>query len=201
VVALEPDLVLGWRSGNPPGDLDRLERLGFAVFVTEPRRLGDIARLVRTVGMLAGTQATANAAASGFENELAQLRSQYSTRASVRVFYEIWHRPLLTVNAAHLISDVVGLCGGRNVFAASPVLTPSVSLEAVLAAKPDVVLGGSSAMRPDDLRAEWSRSPLPALRELPVRYVPPDLIQRQTPRIAQGARVVCEHLEGVRRAK
>jgi iron complex transport system substrate-binding protein len=200
VIAIKPDLILGWRSGNPPADLQRLEDLGFTVFITEPTRLADIARLTRTIGALAGTQAAADAAADAFERELESLRARYSTRAEVPVFYEIWHRPLLTINGAHLISDVIALCGGRNVFAAAPVLTPAVSLEAVVAARPRVVLGGSSATRPEAFAAAWREMPVESLRRLPVRYVPPDLIQRQTLRIAHGARVVCEHLEALRRS-
>ena len=199
IVALKPDLVLGWRSGNPLGDLERLERRGFPVFVTEPARLVDIARSVRTVGALAGTAPAAEHAAAAFERGLEALRLRYSQRAPVRVFYEIWHRPLLTVNRRHLISDVIALCGGVNVFAHGAVLTPSVSLEAVLAARPDVVLGGSSATRPEQFIAEWQRSAVAAVRELPVRYVPADVIQRQTPRIVEGARVVCEHLDEIRK--
>lgn len=201
VIALKPDLILGWQSGNPAGDLERLERLGFAVFVTEPRRLSDIPRLLRTIGALAGSSAVAEPAAAAFEHELAELRFRYSTRQPVRVFYEIWHRPLLTVSGGHLISDIVTLCGGRNVFADAAVLTPSVSLEAVLAAQPDVVVGGSSASTPEQLAAEWSNAPIRALRDLPVRYVAPDFIQRQTPRIMHGARTVCAHLQAVRELK
>ncbi len=199
IVMLQPDLILAWRSGNPRSDLERLERRGLPVFVTEPARLADIARLVRRVGALAGTSSAADAAASAFERELEALRLTYSTRPVVRVFYEIWHRPLLTVNAKHLISDVLALCGGVNVFADAAVLTPAVSLEAVLAARAQLVLGGGSAMGPADLAAAWRKAPVAALRALPVRYVPPDLIQRQTPRIVQGARLVCEHLEEVRK--
>jgi iron complex transport system substrate-binding protein len=199
VVALAPDLVLGWRSGNPGADLLRLERLGLHVFVTEPRRLSDIARHLRTIGGLAGTEDHAEKNALAFEAALERLRARYSTARPVRVFYQIWHRPLLTVNRAHLISDVISLCGGLNVFSAASVLTPSVTLEAVLARKPEVVLGGSSAMRAEQLAAEWQRAPVRALRELPVRFVPPDLIQRQTPRIAEGARFVCEYLDEVRK--
>ena len=201
VIALKPDLILAWRTGNPAGDLERLERLGFRVFVTEPRRLSDIARLVRAVGALAGTQAAAEEAALEFERGLDALRARYGQAAPVRVFYEIWHRPLLTINGAHSISDVIRLCGGRNIFADAPVLTPSVSLEAILAGRPQVVLGGSSAIRADELEHEWRTASIAALRDLPVRYVPADLIQRQTPRIVQGARAVCAHLEEMRRKR
>jgi iron complex transport system substrate-binding protein len=198
VLAIRPDLVLGWRSGNPAGDLARLENLGIPLFVTEQRRLSDIGRLIRTVGALAGTGVAAERAAAAFAHDLESLRTRYSSRAPVRVFYEIWHRPLLTVNGTHLISDVLAICGGVNVFSDAPLLTPAVSLEAVVAAKPDVVLGGSSAASPEEVVSEWRHAPIAALREIPVRYVPPDLIQRQTPRIAQGARAVCEHLDAVR---
>ncbi|MGZ5137892.1 MAG: cobalamin-binding protein [Burkholderiales bacterium] len=198
VIALKPDLILGWLSGNPAGDLERLERLGFRVFVSEPRRLADIARLVRTIGVAAGRDATANLAAADFERDLAALRARYSTQTPVRVFYEIWHRPLLTVNGAHLISDVIALCGGTNVFAGAAVLTPSVSIEAVLASRPQIIIGGSSAIRPHELASEWQRTRVAAMREIPVRYVPADLIQRQTPRIAQGAGLVCRYLDEVR---
>jgi iron complex transport system substrate-binding protein len=201
VVALRPDLVLAWRSGNPAADVERLQRLGLTVFVTEARNLADIARLLRTIGELAGTRAHAAAAADAFERELSRLRARYGARPVVPVFYEIWHRPLLTVNGAHVISDVIELCGGRNVFHDAPALTPTVSLEAVLAAHPRVVLGGSSAVSPEDFVAAWRAMPVPALRDIPVRYVPPDYIQRQTPRIALGAKVVCESLEEIRQRK
>ena len=196
---IKPDLVLAWQSGNPRSDIERLERLGFRVFVTEPKRLSDVARLLRTIGALAGTERAAERAAAEFERELGALRGRYAAREPVRVFYEIWHRPLLTVNRAHLISDVIALCGGVNVFANAATLTPSVSLEAVFAARPQIVLGGSSAIRPDELAATWRDAPLASLREIPVRYVPADLIQRQTPRIAQGARMICEHIDEFRR--
>lgn len=201
ILAIAPDLVLGWRSGNPAHDLTRIERMGFPLFVTEARRAADIPRLVRTVGALVGTQAVAEEAAAAFERELERLRLRYGAKATVRVFYEIWHRPLLTVNGQHLISDVITLCGGLNVFAEAPVLTPSVSVESVLAARPDVIVGGSSAMQPGDLESEWRAAPVAALRKVPVRYVPPDLIQRQTPRMIEGARAVCRHLDEIRQKR
>jgi iron complex transport system substrate-binding protein len=178
--------------------VERLERRGFAVFMTEPRRLSDIPRVLRAIGALARTSSVAQAAAARVEGELATLRARYMTREPVRVFYEIWHYPLLTVNGEHLINDIIELCGGVNVFAAAPVLTPSVSKEAVVAARPQVVLGGGSASTPAGLRAQWQRSGVQVLRDLPVLHVPPDLIQRQTPRVVEGARLVCEHLEQVR---
>ena len=199
IVALQPDLILAWKSGNSAADVSRLERLGYPAFVSEAARLADIPRLMRAIGALAGTLPVAAEAAAEFEREIGELRRRHADARKVRVFYVIWHRPLLTVNGAHSISDVIALCGGENVFADVGQLTPAVTLEAVIAAKPEVVLGGASADREKDFAVRWRESSLPPLSGLPAYYLEPDLIQRQTPRIVEGARAVCGALEAVRR--
>jgi iron complex transport system substrate-binding protein len=198
VLSLAPDVVLAWKSGNQAADIERLESLGRAVFVTEPRRLSDIARIVRAIGLVAGTAQAAERAARAFEREIEALRVRFALRPTVRVFYEVWPRPLTTVGGAHFISDVLRLCGGENVFAGERLLAPTVSLEAVAAARPQVVIGGAGAHDADELARRWRESALPALRALPVVHVDPDHLQRPTLRIAEGARAVCEHLESVR---
>lgn len=201
IVQLDPDLVLAWRSGNSPRDVMRLERLGLRVFVTEPARLADIPQLMLRIGTLVGRSRQAEHESLEFINKINRLRKTHENKPAVRVFYEIWHRPLLTVNGAHLISDVIALCGGQNVFAHAPALTPEVSLEAVLAARPAAILGGSSAEEESKFAARWRAVAVPQLRSTPAFYVAPDLIQRQTPRIAQGAAAVCEYLDRVRNAR
>lgn len=201
VLALGPDLVLAWKSGNSAADVARLETLGLTVHVSDAARLPDVARVVRSIGWLAGTEAAAQREAAGFERRIEALRARYGNSDRLRVFYQIWDRPLLTVNRAHLISDVLALCGGANVFGDAALLTPAVSLEALIAARPDAVLGGSSALSADAFTAQWRSHRIAALTRLPVRYVPPDLIQRATPRIAQGAEAICEELEGLRSAQ
>jgi iron complex transport system substrate-binding protein len=198
VMALSPDLVLAWRSGNQAGDVERLERLGYRVFVTEAARLADVGRLLRLIGTLAGSAAEAGRAAAAFEREARALEERYGARAVVRVFYAVWHRPLVTVSGAHMISDVFRLCGGRNVFADLPARTAAVSLEAVLAARPQVILGGARAGGDEEFFREWRAMAVGELRALPAYYVNPDHLQRQTPRLIEGARAVCAALEEVR---
>lgn len=198
VAALKPDLILAWKSGNSAADVARLEALGYPAFVSEPARLADIPRVLNKIGVLAGTAPAAGKAASEFEREIRALRGRYATAGKVRVFYLIWHRPLLTVNGAHMISDVIALCGGENVFADLAQLTPNVSLEAVIAAKPEVVLGGGSADAEREFASRWRETAVEPLRGLPAFHINPDHIQRQTPRIVEGARAMCSALDEVR---
>jgi iron complex transport system substrate-binding protein len=158
VLSLRPDLVIGWRSGNHAADIERLERFGLPVFMAEPASLGAIPQLLRVIGALAEKSSTAHAAADDFDRGVDALRKRYGNRRNVRVFYEIWHEPLMTVNGSHMISDVIRLCGGSNVFAELAPLTPVVALEGVLAARPEVVLGGGSASDAEDFAAQWRRN-------------------------------------------
>lgn len=195
ILAIKPDLVIGWQSGNSPADIASLERLGIPVFLTEPRRLEDIPRLLGAIGELAGTQAPAAVAANEFRTKSDILRQEYAGRPPVRVFYEIWHEPLMTINGDHLISAVIDLCGGRNLFSRAGGLTPTISIEDVLAGNPQAVVASHSLQG-------WQAYPrLDAVRHGNLFYLHPDLIQRQTPRILEGARQMCAQIDQARRSK
>lgn len=199
IVALKPDLVVAWRSGNPPHQVSRLKALGLAVFISEPRRLEDIPATLDRLGILAGTEREAGMAAAAFRTELARLQELYGGRRPVSVFYEVWNRPLMTVSGEQIISQVITLCGGRNVFADLPTLAPQVDREAVLAADPEAIVGGGMGETRPEWLDEWRAWPqLRAVRRGNLFFVPPDLIQRPTPRILEGARLLCEQLDQAR---
>jgi iron complex transport system substrate-binding protein len=200
LLALRPDLVLAWKNGTPDAVVTRLENAGLPVFVSGAAKLEDIARSITAIATLAGTPAEGERASAAFNAGLQALRARRSDAAPVRVFYEIWPRPLMTVNARHVISDVIALCGGVNIFGGLRPLTPEVSREALLAARPEVALGGSSAETAEGFAARWGALPHP-LGKLPVYHIAPDLIQRPTPRLLEGAGLVCAHLDAVRAAR
>jgi iron complex transport system substrate-binding protein len=200
IVSLHPDLIVSWQTGNHPGQIDKLRRLGFKVFVNEPRKLLDIPKTIIKLGKLAGTDATAQQVADRFMQQYHRLQQQYQSRKPVRVFYQIWSDPLMTVNGEHLISDVIRLCGGKNVFADMESLAPEVSIESVLQRAPEaIVVGGGDELQQRWLE-HWRHWPtLPAVRQDNLFQINPDLLQRHTVRILQGAETLCRDLERARR--
>ncbi len=199
IVALKPDLIVTWQSGNADAVVDTLKSLGFVVYQSQLDQLEDIPAAIETLGRLAGTEVVANPAAARFRQRLADLRGQYANRPIVPVFYQVWHRPLLTVGGSQIISDVIRLCSGENVFAALPTKAPGVSVEAVLAADPEAIvasgMGRDAVVGLDDWRA-WKRMKATARGNL--FFVPSDLMQRPTPRLLDGAEALCRHLETAR---
>jgi iron complex transport system substrate-binding protein len=199
IAALKPDLAVGWVSGNSAAHIDKLRALGIPVYLAEPERIDDVATQLERYGELAGTQAAAGAAAAEFRSRLQELRSRHEALPRVRTFYEIWKQPLMTVGGGQIISDVIRLCGGENVFGDLKALAPTVSIEAVIAADPEaIVASGMDEARPewlDDWR-QWQG--MTAVKRNNLYYVPPDLIQRHTPRLVEGAARLCAHLETAR---
>ncbi|MDD3529173.1 MAG: cobalamin-binding protein [Gallionellaceae bacterium] len=199
IVALRPDLVVAWQSGNAPGAVARLKALGLTVYQTQPDRLEDIPAGIERLGRLAGTEAVARPAAAAFRQRMAALRARHAGRPAVPVFYQLWHQPLSTAGGGQIISEVIGLCGGANVFAHLADKAPAVSLEAVLAADPEAIvasgMGRDSPIGLDDWR-RYAR--LRAVARDNLFYVPSDLMQRPTPRLLDGAELLCRHLETAR---
>lgn len=201
LLSLDPDLVVVWASGNGEEIIARIRSLGLAVYLDEPRQIEDVARSLRRFGALTGNEEIAERAAEDFLNRLAVLRARELAEEPLRVFYEVWNEPLTTLNGEHLVSDIIRLCGGENIFGDAIPLAPVISTESVLAADPQlIVVSGMDEERPEWLD-EWKRWPgLSAAEINQLRFIPPDLLQRNAPRIIQGAEMMCEYVDQARAA-
>lgn len=199
----QPDLVLGWPSGNSPAVLERLQRLGYRVVALEPRRLADIADHIETIGRLAGTEAVADEAARTWRNGLTELASRYGSARVGRVFYQISPQPLITANNEHFIGQAIEICGGTNLYGDVPGLTPVVSMESVIADAPDAIVAsdytpgptGMPAGSPLDAWRPWTG--MPAVANNRLYLVDPDLVTVPGPRLLGGIAKLCAVLNGV----
>ncbi len=199
IIAAEPDLVVGWISGNLREPIERLHELGVPVYLIEPRRPGDVAHTVRQLGRLAGTSAVAEAVATDFLARFETLRGLHAERAPVGVFYQIWDDPLMTINDAHLISALIRGCGGRNAFGELESLAPRIDREAVLARDPEVIVASSVGGERPEWLDDWRDWPeLRAVARENLYFVPSDKVQRHTVRTLEGMERLCGQLEEAR---
>lgn len=199
LVSLQPDLVIGWVTGNPAEQLETLEALGMPVFRIEPRDFEGVSSAIERLARLADTREEGDRAARAFRDGIAELAARHADAEAVSVFYQVWDEPLMTVNDDHLIGRVVSLCGGRNVFGDLSRLVPRIDDESVLAADPEAIIAGGMGEENRDWLDHWMRYPgLTAVGRDNLFFVPPSLIQRPTPRLLEGSRILCEKLEVAR---
>ena len=194
ILSLEPDLVVTW-PWTTPGQVAKLRSRGIAIYTSDPQTIDGIATSLERLGELAGTAEAAAAAARAFRQRLSAAPSSVPRTDKPKVFYEIWNQPLFTIGGRHLISQAIAACGGENVFAALDVPAPQVATEAVIAARPEVIVAGTDEAKRPPWLDEWSRWPgIPAVRDARLRVVDANLLHRPGPRFADGVVQLCAAL-------
>ena len=199
LLALKPDLVIAWGDGTPATQYALLERLRIPVLRLEQHALADVPASVEQLGRLFGTGAIADATAARMRAELAELAARHRGARRLRVFYQVWDAPLYTLGGAHVVSEMLRLCGADNVFASEAGSAFAVDAESVYARDPDVLVLAGSATENRDWQARWQGRPrLRAVGSGAVVTLDPDLVNRMGPRIVDGTRQLCEVLDAAR---
>ena len=201
VVALKPDLIVVWMHGSSERQIEQIRALGIPLFHSEPRKLDDIADTLTRLGKLLGTERSANAAAAEMRGRLATLTARYAGKPPVRMFYQVWDKPLFTLSGSHIVTDAIRICGGENIFAGMKVTAPVVNVEAVLQLDPEIVL--DTAERNSNGGADmWKAYPtMTAVRRANLFRIDGDLLNRAGPRMVDGAAALCEKLDLARQRR
>lgn len=198
VIELNPDLVLVWGSGNKAEDIERITELGFKVFNSDPKSLEAVATELRTLGELTGHEDEANKVADEYLADLAELRKQNLAKPEVKVFYQLWSTPLMTVSKNSWIQQIIEVCHGDNVYFDAASDYPQVSLEAVLLKMPEVIL--QSQDKGNIQGIDWSQwQEIPAVKNKHIYPLNADLLHRAAPRALLGVNALCEALDKARK--
>ncbi len=200
VAALHPDLIVVWGSGYAAAAREALRRLGAPVYVDEPDSLDSIARSLERLGRLTAAPQAARRA-DEFRSRLQQLKQRYAGQRVLRAFYQIWPQPLMTLSGRHVVSEALQLCGARNIFAHLPLLVPTVSPEAVIAADPQVILAAEPGGVDRGALDFWKRYPfVTAVAKGQLVTLDSDRIDRATPRMLDETARMCERIQAARAA-
>ena len=200
IISLQPTLAVGWQGGNSSDAMDRLRDLGIRVESYAPHTLEDVGESLRWIGEISGHKEEGEAAAQNYFNRLEALREMHLSHPGISVYYQIWHEPQMTVNGQHLITDVIQMCGGRNIFSDAIPLVPKVSMESILQRNPEViVMAGVPGEQPERIN-RWQRwTALDAVQKDNLFVVHPDLLHRHSARILDGAEALCSALDIAKR--
>lgn len=200
LIALKPDLVVVWGTGNAKLLATKLRSHHVTVFESEPQDFETIASSLERLAHLAGTDATGKIAANNFRERLNSLTKKYQlkdTEKPLSVFYQIWGKPLMTLNDQHLVSSAIRLCGGKNIFGTLKEISPTVSTEAVLAANPQVIITSSGEQQ--DSLLDWRHFPhINAVKKANLFTIKGDLLNRSGPRVLDGTETLCQVLAAAR---
>lgn len=202
LLALKPDLLVVWRHNASSRQMEQLRKLGIPLFYSDPKKLDDIPDAVLRLGQLLGTEPQARQGAADLRRQIDSLAARYRNRAPVRVFYQVWSKPLYTLNDHHIVSDAIRICGGQNIFAHLTMTAPSITPEAILRENPEAIVSGDRRGQEVSGVEMWKQYPaMLAVRRGNLFAISGDLMNRSGPRIIEGAAELCERLEEARKRR
>jgi iron complex transport system substrate-binding protein len=212
--SLRPDLIIYWRGGTSESQIQSIKKTfnkDVRFIAVEPKKLGDIATDIETIGKVLGTESAAKKNADALRSKITELSTKQQNakqqsnhqknigKIKVKVFYQVWAQPLMTLNQDHIISDIIQLCGGEQLFANEKVLVPTVSREAVIKANPEIIFTAVDSAKMKTDWSMWSSFPqLAATKNKAFIDLDGDIISRPSPRIMQGAQKICAEINKVR---
>ena len=211
--SLHPDLIIYWRGGTSESQIQSIKKTfnqDVQFIAVEPKKLGDIATDIEKIGKVLGTDSIAKRNADALRLKMTELRntvnnqnkqnnSKNTSQRKVRVFYQVWAQPLMTLNKDHIISDIIQLCGGEQLFANEKVLVPTVSREAVIKANPEIIFTAVDSAKMASDWSMWTSFPqLAATKNKAFVDLDGDIISRPSPRIMQGAQKICAEINRLR---
>lgn len=202
LAALKPDLIVIWMHGSSERQIEQIRALGIPMFHSEPKKLDQIPDSVQRIGKLMGTEKVADSVAADLRKQLAALAARYAGRPPVRMFYQVWDKPLYTLHGGHITSDAMRLCGGVNIYANMKVTAPVVSFESVLGEDPEVIVSTGERSKEDGGVTVWrSYTSMTAVRRGNLFQLDGNLLNRAGPRLVEGAAILCEKLELARQRR
>ncbi|WP_285418471.1 cobalamin-binding protein [Pseudomonas sp. efr-133-TYG-5] len=188
LLSLKPDLLLLWPGSVGPAQRDQLQRLGLPIFVAEPHSLEQLITQIKAIAAQLGRPSRGVVRASELRKQLTELRQRYRRDTPLKVFYQVWDKPLYTVGGGQIISDALEVCGARNVFADLSLPAPQVSIEAVLQRDPQVILAGDQAQL--DAWKDWPR--VAAVKQGKLLLVTDKGLERPSGQMLDATAKLCE---------
>ena len=199
ILALQPDLIIVWKTGNRAEDIQQLEKLGLPLAFSETGRLEDVAKELIHFGQLTGRVEQAQQAANKFTTTLQSVKDKYKNQKALRGFYELWPNPMRSVNKNTLINELMNVCGITNVFADAANDYPQVSIENVVVAKPDVIILPDEKSNTPQPKTDWSPWQfIPAVANDAFIKVNADHTHRYSSRLLEGIETICQQADQVR---
>lgn len=202
IVALKPDLIIAWRGGTSPRDINKLEKLGFKIYQAEFKTILDIPKEVKIISQLTGHIAIGKTFERNFKQHYLFLKPKFAlnpkaeNRKIPAVFYEISSQPLLTLNKFSLVNEAIEFCGGKNIFKDASGIAPNVSLENILANNPDIIF---ISHFPNESKTEaqefWQKyATLSAVKNQKIIFIDSNEMERYGVRLLNGVEKICREI-------
>ena len=189
IVSLKPDLIIVTADGNRKDIIQKLERIGLSVYVTNPSDTAGILKSILHIGEITNRETEAGKLVEKLQKRLNNIAEQIKHKSKPRVFFQIGLEPVITVGKGTLINETIERAGGVNVAGLDTARYPRYSTEGIMQASPEIVLFAPMIHDKEftAVKKFWQEfKGVPAVKNNKIYPVNTDIISRASPRIVDA---------------
>lgn len=197
IIALNPAIIFS-SALEQEGAAAELKKLGYRVEVIYPKNLKALKEEILRIGELTGKVREAHNLVLGMDADIANIKARAAKLPHPKVYLEIYRDPLMSVSDSSFVGELIEIAGGDNIFPSLERDYARVNPEAVIKAKPDIMICYSQDTL-TNIKSRKGWQDIPAIRKGRIFFekdINPDLIQRATPRSMNGMRKLQELFSG-----
>ncbi|MBR4791883.1 MAG: cobalamin-binding protein [Treponema sp.] len=180
IISFEPDFVY-LTEGMHNFLIEPLDSYGIKWYLSNATSITAIEKEIMDLGEITGHQDEAAQVVA----QMAEKLPKTTGDSSIKVYYEVWNAPFMSVGSTSFINDVIVNAGGKNIFDDLTDAYPMVSDETIIARAPDVILlPRSNGVTVEDVKARAGWDSIPAVVNDRIYIIDDNMYSRPAPRIA-----------------
>lgn len=209
IAALRPDLVI--IQTNPVRLAEKLASVRLRSVEVNQENIEAIYNSIRVIGDATETAARAAALIDSIRKGLDEIRARAASLPRTRMMFVVGRSPnrldgLIVAGRASYLNEVIDLAGGQNVFRDAVAAYPAVSLEQVIARRPEIIIDmgdmsdtvGVSDEHKRAVERLWTQSSAAtAIKPRRVFAVASDIFVVPGPRVVDAARAFFDMLHAL----
>lgn len=188
IAELNPDLIFITVEGNNENDFNKLQKMGYTIYVLNPTNIENIYNSILNIGKLIGAEDSA------IETISLMRKKQYETLKNIKfvikkkVLVIISIQPLICAGNGTFINEMLAMIGVKNIAAELNNPYPILNREFITKENPDaIVIMNDAAENKEEilnLYPEWKN--LKSFKGNSVNFIEADIVSRPGTRIIDG---------------
>ncbi|HZJ98806.1 MAG TPA: cobalamin-binding protein, partial [Tissierellaceae bacterium] len=196
IVELNPEIVLVYGAGNED-DNKILRDAGIKVLGFLPESIDEVVNTIKTVGKATGKVEEADELVKSMMVKKDEIIDIVKDEEEVKVFYEIWHDPLMGAGKGSFMDELITLSSGKNIAEDADGAYPQYDLEQLIERDVDVYLAsqGMEDITIESIKARPGYDVIPAIKNNRIHLFQEseaDMVSRPGPRIVDALEIVAK---------
>jgi iron complex transport system substrate-binding protein len=191
IIAVRPTLVIGLGLSSDVRQIRALKSMGYPVMLVSDNSLAEIETSIEAVGARIGRESDAHHLVAQIRAQIAAVRERLASAKSERALMLVGHQPIVAVGRGTYLDELLQIARAENIAAAANQEWPHLSMEYIIAMRPEVILDGSMGNDPSSSDNFWKKYPtIPAVRDHRVFGYPESPILHSGPRVGNSLETI-----------